>query len=778
MALATLDDNVTKSFLAILLLFLPYLLGPEPVLVGAESNQHDSLARPATIDDAIEMTKLADPIYWSGGVSRGLVAQFSPSGKKFVVVLRKGHLGNNTNEFSVLLWHTRQLFDPHVQPTTLFTMCSSSNRPAVHDVKWMNDDQTIQFLGENPGQLTQLYVMNTETRRLIRATSSRYNVLAYSASTRDHRVAYITDGPTHSLFDNDALREGIHISTEPLYEVLRGRTSSDDEDKQLFIQTKTVVAHRIKIHGKLEYIGVGNDVLLSPDGRYILVLVQTDDLPNSWTGYLDPDLKAEIKTRRASGQYSWIARYVVIDAETGTSRVLLNSPEKGFDTEAAWSPDSHSIVIANTLLPLEMSDGEQLEQRKSTKFAVEIDVATGQISPISSEDLRLRIWDANTNQLVFEVGRQNWQPGSIPTESFRKVGQRWEKVADIVTGANLPQIVLEEDMNTAPRIVAIDATRRKRSLLLDLNPQFKKLKFGKIEEISWTSSDGGVMKAGLYYPVDYRSGERYPLVVQTHGWMSEKFWIDGPWTTAYAAQPLAGRNIMVLQLDEFTVDGKYDWFYANKDTPAEVTRALSDYESAIDYLDKRGLIDLKHLGLMGFSRSCMYVKYALTHSKYHFAAASVTDGVDGGYWQYVANETSYPQLVSEFDGLNGGAPFGSGLVTWLRHSPGFNIDKVDTPLRIVALNPSSALSEWEWFASLTRLGKPVEMIMLEDGVHELERPWQRMVSQQGNADWFGFWLKGEDGGETSEREYEYWRRMRANDASSDKKATVVTGTQR
>jgi hypothetical protein len=60
-------------------------------------------ARPVTIVDAIEMTKLADPSYWGGGSSAGRVAQFSPDGTKFVVVLKKGNLENNTNEYSILL---------------------------------------------------------------------------------------------------------------------------------------------------------------------------------------------------------------------------------------------------------------------------------------------------------------------------------------------------------------------------------------------------------------------------------------------------------------------------------------------------------------------------------------------------------------------------------------------------------------------------------------------------------------------------------------------------
>jgi hypothetical protein len=74
----------------------------------------------------------------------------------------------------------------------------------------------------------------------------------------------------------------------------------------------------------------------------------------------------------------------------------------------------------------------------------------------------------------------------------------------------------------------------------------------------------------------------------------------------------------------------------------------------------------------------------------------------------------------------------------LVNSPDFNIDKTQTPMRILAPNPQAVLFEWGWFAASKRLAKPVDMVMLRDGVHLLEKPWDRIVSQQGDVDWFAF----------------------------------------
>ena len=90
------------------------------------------------------------------------------------------------------------------------------------------------------------------------------------------------------------------------------------------------------------------------------------------------------------------------------------------------------------------------------------------------------------------------------------------------------------------------------------------------------------------------------------------------------------------------------------------------------------------------------------------------------------------------------------------------MDKIETPLRIQTLGPGSLLLDWHWFSGLTTLGKPVEMIYIPDGAHILEKPWDRMISQQGNVDWFCFWLKGEEDPDPAKAEqYKRWHNLRA-----------------
>ena len=68
---------------------------------------------------------------------------------------------------------------------------------------------------------------------------------------------------------------------------------------------------------------------------------------------------------------------------------------------------------------------------------------------------------------------------------------------------------------------------------------------------------------------------------------------------------------------------------------------------------------------------------------------------------------------------------------------------------------------WEWFAGLCRLNKPVDLIYMADADHVLVKPWNRMTSEQGNVDWFCFWLKGEEDQDPGKIEqYARWHELR------------------
>jgi len=196
-------------------------------------------------------------------------------------------------------------------------------------------------------------------------------------------------------------------------------------------------------------------------------------------------------------------------------------------------------------------------------------------------------------------------------------------------------------------------------------------------------------------------------------------------------------------------------------TPREGPRQTAMFEGLIDYLDGRGLIDRARVGILGWSRTGYHVRYALTFSKYPFAAAVIADGLDASYFQYMSWLNFGVKGGDLYERINGGVPQGVAVQSWFTHATGFNLDRVHTPTRLLAFRSDSILNNWEWFAGLRRLGTPVELIWIPDAEHMPVKPWERITAQQGDVDWFCFWLKGEEDHDRDKAEqYARWREMR------------------
>src|SRR5258708_6298178 len=144
--------------------------------------------RRVTVADGITMTTLADPTYLLTWSSKGRVAQFSPDGKQFVVVLRRGNLEQNTNQYSMLFYRTAEVFNSP-KPQVLVTMASSSNRPGITNVKWIDGAQSITFLGEGIDQFPKVYRLNLHIQKRVELTHHSTAVLNYDVSPDGKVVA-------------------------------------------------------------------------------------------------------------------------------------------------------------------------------------------------------------------------------------------------------------------------------------------------------------------------------------------------------------------------------------------------------------------------------------------------------------------------------------------------------------------------------------------------------------------------------------------------------------
>jgi dipeptidyl aminopeptidase/acylaminoacyl peptidase len=315
---------------------------------------------------------------------------------------------------------------------------------------------------------------------------------------------------------------------------------------------------------------------------------------------------------------------------------------------------------------------------------------------------------------------------------------------------------IAQDLKSPPVLVAKANGKSRSTPIWNPNAGLDWAKIGPVELFEAVTDRNERVAGGLYLPPGYNPTKRYPLVIQNHGFNSYEFVPSGVYPTSFAARELASVGIVVLQLKDCPERGSTD----------EGDCQLRAYRTAIATLARRGLIDPDRVGIIGFSRTCYYVLKALYAAGLSFRAASITDGIDAGYWQYMMSADDGQNIVAgDAASLIGANPWGEGLRVWAALSPAFNTDKMTTPLQIVATNDYSLLSMWQAYAALRYQRKPVELVKLDTDEHVLTNPATRLMSQGGTVDWMRFWLQDyEDPDPAKTGQYTQWRAMRRLDS--------------
>jgi dipeptidyl aminopeptidase/acylaminoacyl peptidase len=705
------------------------LTPPSAQLRAQTSSEQVSSKRPITITDSVGMTRLEIPEARSSSI-----ASFSPDGKRFVVILRQANLQQDRNDFSLLLYQTADVF---VSPKAdlLLKLSSSSFHPAISGVRWLADNETLAFIGENPDENAQVYAFNVRTRIVTKLTNHPTAVGNYDITPDGRVITFLAAPPELQHADPEkGSAKQIVIEGQRLADILEGRYSPFG-GPEVFWQQPGHPARLAPVPAG--FVTNPFTLSLSPDGRYVAFLANVRIIPHEWAEYQDQLMQQIIAAPTVKNSISTLYQYLLFDSVDMSVKPLVNAPmplftKAGADIWVHWDQSGKSLFLTS-FLPLDVSDSHERAARQRDAFSFEL---------------------------------------KLPDKEYRKVG-----IEDFPanTAAKLPFVVkLEQNLNTPPKLYGYDEHTKREAVLLDLNPQFRALDFGAVKTVEW-NVDGVEMLGGLYLPPNYDPGKRYPLVIQTHGFEPEEFSMDGRsgWSSAFAARPLAAKGIVVLQFGEYKNRADSDRVQNDRKLGATLeesartfnTRAL---EGAIDYLDRQGVIDRNRVGISGFSRFVCFIGYFLTHSQYRVAAANLVDGWSCGYF----GEIAFPETAWDTGNTNGGAqPFGEGLKLWMKNAPGFNLDKVQTPVLLTAFHNVSVLGLWEWYAGLSFQKKPVDFVMIPGGTHVGVKVSQGVLTQQDMVDWFSFWLKGEEDPDPAKApQYVRWRELRKLQEQNQTKA--------
>jgi dipeptidyl aminopeptidase/acylaminoacyl peptidase len=774
--------------LSLFLVFSGQLRAQDPVhqLTGPFSG------RRFTVTDSIEMARF----------ERGDgELKFSPDKKYFAVVTTRGLLPSNEIESTLWVFQSEQAREVlrtngttrQCGPRILAKMAAipqleypGSYEPLITDLRWMADSKAILFLRQNSRGERQLLKADINSGTVRAFTSEHYDVTRFEL--RGSHIAYVAVPPRERRTAGEPINSAARdVTGVTLTSILFPDIANDQRPSELWVLHKEKSRRMIDpstgqpVRLAKFPLGRFSVLSLSADGQAAVVLTPTMTIPLSWESYEPALAYLKLHSGDTHGAAdSRAAQYAVVDLNSGKVTPLVNAPNgwalgSGDMNQVAWSFDGKELLLTNTFLPLESVDEAERQRRLQHCVAAIVELASQQSSCVV-----FSIYDRSKKQLTAasfgesgkEVVLRFWNaPNTTSEERYRYENGAWQPVNDHSTGEKHEalgrqdseadsatfSVAIKQDLNAPPALWVIDRERRRSKKIWDPNPHLAAFNLGEASEFHWKDSTGYEWVGGLVKPPDYAPGKRYPLVIQTHGFQASEFITDGAYTTAFAARPLASAGIVVLQMPT-----RHDRLVSGDEAPEQI----EGFESAIDSLAADGLIDPEKVGIIGFSRTCYYVESALIRDPNRFAAATLADGVDESYMQYLLFGVG--QSHDEEVQIYGSRPFGDGLKKWVEHAPGFHLDRVRTPIRIEAISPPSVLAEWELYASLSKQGRSVDLIYSPNGQHILQKPLERLASQQGNVDWFRFWLKGEEDTEPAKaKQYTLWRRLRNQRIAKD-----------
>jgi dipeptidyl aminopeptidase/acylaminoacyl peptidase len=148
----------------------------------------------------------------------------------------------------------------------------------------------------------------------------------------------------------------------------------------------------------------------------------------------------------------------------------------------------------------------------------------------------------------------------------------------------------------------------------------KQFKLPKQERVEWKGADGVTVDGLLYYPLDYKAGQKYPLIVQTHGGpaAADQFGF-GTWSTY--TQVLAAKGYAVLKPNYRGSTGYGDEFLRDM-VGHYFKNAHLDVMAGVDHLIKIGIADPDRLGKMGWSAGGHMTNKIITFTDRFKAASS------------------------------------------------------------------------------------------------------------------------------------------------------------
>lgn len=322
----------------------------------------------------------------------------------------------------------------------------------------------------------------------------------------------------------------------------------------------------------------------------------------------------------------------------------------------------------------------------------------------------LSSFDEKTKQAGYYLIENSSQPLSLIEDDKKFNRPVKSKESDAV-------LWTKSDFHQYPDLWISDLSFKNAQKISEANPQQSGYLWGTVEPYHWLSTEGDSLNGLLYKPENFDARNKYPLLIYFYEKYSDdihQHYVPKPSRSIISPTYCISNGYVVFIPDINYTDG----YPGQSSYESVVSGALS--------LVSEGFIDKDRMGIQGQSWGGYQVAWLVTRTRLFKAAmagapvSNMTSAYGGIRWE--------SGMVRQFQYESGQSRIGANLWDrpdlYIENSPLFRVDKVETPLLIMANDGDGAVPWYqgiELFTALRRLQKPTWMLNYNGDEHNLRQ---------------------------------------------------------
>jgi dienelactone hydrolase len=472
----------------------------------------------------------------------------------------------------------------------------------------------------------------------------------------------------------------------------------------------------------------------SSTGKYILWYDRKAKNYFAWDGTTTRNITAKIKWplwNEDAEVPEDPGPYGVMGWHEGDSAVYV------YDKYDIWKVDPNG-----KLLPINYLNQNSGRKNKIVTRYVSIDPEKKYIK--NNESILVRQFNDSTKEAGYNIFFPAWVKFKMGyLNNFFYSQPLKAKMADVL-------IYTKENFNKSPDLYVADTIGSSWFDVTDIiafsdnqlsfiNPQQKNYNWGTAELFNWKAYNGKEATGIVYKPEDFDPKKKYPMICYFYETLSDNlntYHAPAPIRSAINIPFFVSRGYII-----FLPDIHYGTGHPGKD-------AYNYVVSGARALVKKGFVDSTNMAIQGHSWGGYQVMEIITMTKLFKAAwagapvANMTSAYGGIRWESgVSRQFQYEKSQSRI-----GATLWQKPQLYIDNSPLFHLDKVTTPLVIMANDADGAVPWYqgiELFTAMRRLGKKIWMFNYNGQGHGLTQRQDMLDYHIRMQQFFDWILKGE-----------------------------------